>query len=72
VALTVLHVRNYYQDDFAAQLVALLPDWTSWLAASNRTAPELAERCRPYARGEPHAAVGSDDSSPNYLARVTE
>lgn len=72
VALTVLHLRNYYQDDFAAQLIALLPDWTSWLAAHSGVAPHLAERCRPYALGEPHADVGSDDSRPNYLARVTE
>jgi hypothetical protein len=72
VALCVLHLRNYYQDHFAAQLVGLLPDWADWLAAHNGTAPELAERCRPYALGEPHADVGSDDSRPNYLARVTE
>jgi hypothetical protein len=72
VALTVLHLRNYYEDDFAAQLVALLPDWTSWLAARNGTVPQLAERCRPYALGEPHVEVGSDDGMPNYLARVTE
>jgi hypothetical protein len=72
VALTVLHLRNYYQDDFAAQLIALLPDWASWLAARNGTAPHLAERCRPYVLGEPHADVGSDDSEPNYLARVIE
>jgi hypothetical protein len=71
-ALTVLHLRNYYQDDFAAQLIALLPDWVSWLAARNGIAPHLAERCRPYALGEPHTDVGSDDSRPNYLARVAE
>jgi hypothetical protein len=72
VALTVLHLRNYYQDDFAAELMELLPDWTSWLAERNGTPPHLAERCRPYARGETHAVVGSDDSRPNYLARVIE
>src|SRR5262249_19975232 len=31
VALTALHLRNYYQDEFADQLTALLPDWVSWL-----------------------------------------
>ncbi|HZN17952.1 MAG TPA: hypothetical protein VFB84_07155 [Micromonosporaceae bacterium] len=72
VAFTVLHLLNYYQDDFAAKLIALLPDWTSWLAMRNGTAPELAERCQPYALGEPHADVGSDHSRPNDLARVTE
>jgi hypothetical protein len=72
VALTVLHLRNYYQDDFAAQLVALLPEWACWLAARNNTGPELADRCQPYASGEPHPDVGDDDSRPNYLARVTE
>ncbi|HET8681329.1 MAG TPA: hypothetical protein VFM54_05580 [Micromonosporaceae bacterium] len=72
VALTVLHLLNYYRADFAAKLIALLPDWTSWLAMRNGTAPELAERCRPYALGEPHADVGSDHIRPNYLARVIE
>lgn len=72
VALTVLHLRNYYQDDFAASLIGLLPDWISWLARSNGTPNELVERCRPYALGEVHTDVGSDDSRPNYLARVIE
>ena len=45
VALTVLHLRNYYQDDFAAQLVALLPDWIRWLATRNGSPPHLTERC---------------------------
>lgn len=72
VALTVLHLRDYYQDDFADQLVALLPDWVCWLAERNGTAPELVERCRPYVLGEIHPDVGSDDSRPNYLARVIE
>jgi hypothetical protein len=72
VAHVVLHLCNYYQDDYADDLIALLPDWTSWLAARNGTASHLAERCRPYALGEPHADVGSDDSRPNYMARVIE
>lgn len=72
VAMTVLHLRDYYLDDFAAQLVALLPDWVRWLAARNGTPAELAERCQPYALGEPHTGVGLDGDRPNYLARVTE
>jgi hypothetical protein len=72
VALTVLHIRNYYQDDFASRLVGTLPDWTtgsanamaphpSWLTAASRTP-----------LGKPHDDVGSDDTHPNYLARVLE
>jgi hypothetical protein len=72
VALTVLHLRNYYLDDFAAQLIALLPDWICWLAERNGNRAELVERCRPYALGEPHLDVGTDDSRPNYMARVIE
>jgi hypothetical protein len=72
VASTVLHLRNYYQDDFAALLIGLLPDWISWLATRNGTPSELVERCRPYALGEVHADLGSDDSRPRYLARVIE
>jgi hypothetical protein len=72
VALCVLHVRNYYRDEFADQLLALLPDWTRWLAARNATPPELADRCVPYAHGQPHPQVGEDDGMPDYLARVIE
>lgn len=72
VALCVLHMRNFYLDGFADQLVALLPAWTRWLAARNGTVPELADRCLPYAHGQPHQQVGWDDSKPDYLARVIE
>lgn len=72
VALTVRHLRDYYQDDFADRLVALLPEWTCWLAARNGTPPELAERVRPYALGKPHPDLGSEDRQPEYLARVAE
>ncbi|HKN52837.1 MAG TPA: hypothetical protein VJX66_10065, partial [Amycolatopsis sp.] len=54
VALCVLHMRNFYLDGFADQLVALLPEWTRWLAAYNAALPELADRCLPYAHGQPH------------------
>jgi hypothetical protein len=72
VALCVLHMRNYYVDEFAEQLVALLPDWTRWLAARNATPPELAERVMPYAHGQPHLQLGRDDSDVEFLARVIE
>ena len=72
VALCVLHLRNYYLDDYADQLVALLPDWTRWLATRNSIAPELADRCLPYAQGRPHPQLGDDDTKVDYLARVIE
>jgi hypothetical protein len=72
VALVVEHVRDFYQDDFAAGLIALLPDWTAWLADHNATPAYLADRCRPYARGEPHQAIRGDDRRPAYLARIAE
>jgi hypothetical protein len=72
LALCVLHVRNFYLDEFADQLLALLPEWTRWLAARNATPPDLADRCLPYADGKPHPQVGEDDSRPDYLARVIE
>ncbi|MDN5747184.1 MAG: hypothetical protein L0H64_01425 [Pseudonocardia sp.] len=72
VALCVLHMRNYYLDEDAEQLVALLPEWTRWLAERNATAPELADRCLPYAHGHPHPQVGADDYKIDYLARVIE
>ena len=72
VALCLLHLRNYYLDDFAGQLVALLPDWTRWLAARDATAPELAGRCLAYAQGMPHPRLGEEDTKVDYLARVAE
>src|SRR3954447_9528402 len=72
VALCVLHLRNYYLDDYADQLVALLPDWTQWLATRNATPPELADRCLPYAHGRPHPQLGDEDTKVDYLARITE
>ncbi|MGH3624715.1 MAG: hypothetical protein ACRDQ5_23490 [Sciscionella sp.] len=72
VALCVRHMRGFYLDEFADQLVALLPEWTRWLAARNATSPELADRCLPYAYGQPHLQVGQDGSEPDYLARVIE
>jgi hypothetical protein len=72
VALCVRHMRSFYLDEFADQLVALLPEWTRWLAARNATPPELADRCLPYAHGQPHLQVGQDDREPDYLARVIE
>ena len=73
VALCVVHLRGYYLDEFADQLVALLPGWTRWLAARNGTPPELADRCLPYTQGEPHPQVTrADGGEPDYLARVIE
>lgn len=72
IALCLLHLRNYYQDDFADRLAALLPDWTRWLTARTDTPPELADRCMPYAQGQPHPQITTDDTGPDYLVRVTE
>lgn len=72
VAMTIPHLRDYYLDDFAAQIIALLPDWVRWLTSRNGTPAELAERCLPYALGEPRADILADDGRPNYLARVVE
>ncbi len=72
VALLVPHLRNFYQDDFAAELVALLPEWAAWLAARNGTPLELAERCRPYALGESYPGLTYDRGGPDPQARVIE
>jgi hypothetical protein len=72
VASIVEHVRDYYTDDFAAELVALVPDWIAWLAEYNATPAHLADRCRPYAHGDPHEAIHADNGQPRYLARIPE
>lgn len=68
IGLCVPHLRNYYLEEFAERLVALLPEWTHWLAERNATPPELAARCLPYVQGEPHPQVGEDEG----IARVIE
>lgn len=72
VALLVPHLRNFYQDDFAAELVALLPEWIAWLAARNGTPLELAERCRPYTLGESYPGLNYDRTGPDPQVRVIE
>lgn len=73
VALFVQHVHGFYVNDFADQLVGLLPDWIHWLAARTAIPAELAERCLPYAQGQPHPQImTADRNEPNYLARVIE
>jgi hypothetical protein len=72
VALAMEHIRGYYHDDFADDLIALLPDWAAWLADRNATPAHLADRCQPFAHGESHKAVTADDGGPGYLARITE
>jgi len=72
VALCALHLRNYYLHDFADKLVALLPAWVRWLATRNSTAPELIDRCVPYAHGRSHPQLGHDDTKVDYLARIIE
>ncbi len=72
VALTVPHIRDFYQEDFADELLSLLPDWISWLAERTGTPPELAERCRAYASGEPYPGLLGADDRTDYLARLAE
>ena len=52
--------------------MALLPDWTRWLATRNATAPELVDRCLPCAHRPPHPQLGDEDTKVNYLARIIE
>ncbi len=71
VALFAEHCRGYYQEDFASQLMALLPDWVTWFAESTGLPETLAARCLPYAAGAPHPATSERDGI-EMLARVEE
>lgn len=73
VALTVLFLRDYYRDDFAAELVAVLPEWTRFLAEHTGMAAELTERCLAYASGDlQFPGVFDDRGRSNLMARVAE
>ncbi len=52
VAAAVSHLRDFYQDDFATQLIAVLPEWIRFLAEHTGMAADLTERCLAYASGE--------------------
>ncbi|WP_328459463.1 hypothetical protein OHA21_27170 [Actinoplanes sp. NBC_00393] len=72
VAYMVTHLRNYYLDDFVEELIRLLPQWITWLAERTGAAPELVERCLPYARGEKDPADFHEGERSEALARVIE
>ena len=73
VAMTLLHLRDYYQDDFASELVALLPEWIRFLAERTALPAELTERCLAYASGElQFPGILDDRGQMNPMARVSE
>lgn len=73
VAMTVLHLRDYYQDDFAAELVAVLPEWIRFLAEYTAMPAEQTERCLAYASGElQFPGILDDRGHSNSMARVAE
>lgn len=73
VALTVQFLRDFYQDDFAAQLVAVLPDWVRFLAEQAGMTAELTERCLVYASGDlPFPGRLDDQGRLNLLVPVAE
>jgi hypothetical protein len=73
VAAAVLHLRDYYKDDFAAELVAVLPEWIRFLAEHTGMTADLTERCLAHASGElQFPGLLDEDGQPNLMARVTE
>jgi hypothetical protein len=48
----VLFLRDFFKGDYAAELVAVLPEWIRFLAEQNGTASDLTERCLEYASGD--------------------
>ncbi|MCM4078319.1 hypothetical protein [Paractinoplanes hotanensis] len=52
VAAVVLHLRDFYKADFAAELVAILPEWIRFLAEHTGMTADLTKRCVAYATGE--------------------
>lgn len=73
VATTVLHQRDYYKDNYATELIAVLPEWIRFLAEHTGMAAELTERCLAYASGElQFPGILDDRGRPNPMARVAE
>ena len=73
VAAAVLHLRDFYKDDFAAELVAVLPEWIRFLAEHTSMTADQTERCLAYASGELRFPGLLDErGQPNPMAQVTE
>ncbi|MET0521529.1 MAG: hypothetical protein ABW156_06070 [Jiangellaceae bacterium] len=73
VAVAVLHLRDYYKDEFAAELIAVLPEWIRFLAEHTGMTPDLTERCLAYASGElEFPGLLDEHRQPNLMARTTE
>lgn len=73
VAGSVLHLRNFYRSDFAAELVAVLPEWIRFLAEHTGMAEDLTERCIAYASGDLRFPGLLDErGQPDLMARVME
>ena len=73
VALTVLFLRDFFKGDYAAELVAVLPEWIRFLAEQNGTASDLTERCLEYASGDlQFPGILDAQGQSNAMARVAE
>lgn len=73
VAAAVSHLRGFYQDDFATELIAVLPEWIRFLSEHTGMAADLTERCLVYASGESRfPGLLDEHGQPNPMARVAE
>ncbi|MEV6344041.1 hypothetical protein [Actinoplanes sp. NPDC051851] len=72
VAAMTVHIREYYDDEFGPTVLTAMPAWVDWLGERLGTPAELIERCRPYAHGEWHPGLGTDQRRPDYQARLIE
>jgi hypothetical protein len=69
VTTMAANIQDYYQEDFAAELRALLPDWARWLTTENDAPQHLAERSHAAAQ---KAAQTPPLKRPEALDRVIE
>jgi len=74
VALCVLHLRNFYLEDFADSWWPCCPTGPAGWPSATPPHQKLADRCLPYAQGEPHPEITIKGAGPDpdYLARITE
>ncbi|WP_432976511.1 hypothetical protein [Dactylosporangium sp. CA-233914] len=73
VAVAVLHLRDFYMENFAAELVAVLPEWIRFLAEHTGMPAELTDRCLAYASGDlQFPGILDEQGRLNTMARVAE
>ncbi len=73
VAAIIPFLQDFYLDDFAAELIAVLPEWIRFLAEQTNMAAEEVEQCLVYAAGDLRfPGLLGEDGQISVMAQLSE